>query len=81
MKLLEDVLEEVYNNLIRNGISDVTDFTAGDNIPMLRALEHDSKEVSIRNSVAKIQILGSQIVKKYKGVSIYFCYIPGPKSG
>ena len=68
---MEDVLEAVYDNLIRNGITEVTVYTAGDNIPMLRALERDSKEVSIHNSVAKSKILGSQILTKINGVSIF----------
>ena len=77
---MEDVLEAVYDNLIRNGITEVTVYTAGDNIPMLRALEQDSTDLSIRNIIAKTKILGSQIVKKFKGAVFFLCYIPGPKN-
>ena len=60
-------------------MTEVTVFTAGDNIPMLHALERDSKEVSIHNSVAKTKILAAQIIKKYKGIAIHFTWLPGPK--
>ena len=47
---------------------------------MLHTLEKYSKEVSIRNSASKTKKLGVQIVKKIKGVSLHFGYIPGTKN-
>ena len=80
VKLTEDVLEAVYENLIANGMNKIDIYIAGDNIPMLHALERDSREVSIRNSTAKTKILGTQIVKKFEGIALHFCYIPGAKN-
>ena len=47
---------------------------------MLNVLEKDSREVSIRNSMAKTKMLGTQIVKKFEGAELNFCYIPGAKN-
>ena len=47
---------------------------------MLHAFEKDSKEVSIRNSTAKTKMLGTQIVRKFEGAELNFCYIPGAKN-